>query len=124
LPAVRFIKVIGSEAFFAGAGLGFAIFFLGLSGDAAHGLAVRYSTESNPRYFSGTTSETGHPSWVAFSLVSYVVEEDFAEMAREGIEPRHADFQDVSGRSLQVCPDRLATVQQQIAIGPWSIGHY
>ena len=52
------MKVIGSEAFFAEAGLCFAMFFLGLSGDAVHGLAVRYSTESNPRHFAATVSLT------------------------------------------------------------------
>jgi hypothetical protein len=36
------MKIIGSEAFFAEAGLGFAIFFLGLSGDAVHGLRRAY----------------------------------------------------------------------------------
>ena len=35
---------MGSETFFAGTGLGFAIFFLGLSGAAAHGAAVRDAT--------------------------------------------------------------------------------
>jgi hypothetical protein len=44
------MKVMGSEAFFARAGLGFAIFFLGLSGDAAHGLAEPFSEVRHGRF--------------------------------------------------------------------------
>jgi hypothetical protein len=35
-----------------------------------------------------------------------------------------ADFQGVNGRFLQVCPDRLADVQQLLRIGTWSIEHH
>jgi hypothetical protein len=35
-------------------------------------------------------------------------------MAREGIDPRHADFQGVSGQSTESCGERFSILQQDL----------
>jgi hypothetical protein len=60
---------------------------------------------------------------VAACFVSFVIEGSYDEWPERESNPRHADFQGVSGRFFQVCPDRLATVQQRLPTGPWSIEH-